>query len=153
MSGLYLISTGIWDEKDISLRGLEVARRCDILFAEFYTTRIGTTKERLEKLIGKKIKVLSRSDLEEGCDQILEKAKEKEVGILVGGDCLVSTTHSSVLLEAKKRGIPTKVIHSSSIISAVAETGLHLQKFGQFITVPFPEKISFCFCTPKGQER
>jgi len=32
------------------------------------------------------------------------------------------------------------VIHNSSIISAIAETGLHLYKFGPCVTIPFPEK-------------
>jgi diphthine synthase len=58
----------------------------------------------------------------------------------VQGDPLVATTHSSLLLEAKKQKIKTKVVHNASIISAVAETGLHLYKFGPTVTVPFPEK-------------
>ncbi|MCS7105956.1 MAG: diphthine synthase, partial [Candidatus Aenigmarchaeota archaeon] len=56
------------------------------------------------------------------------------------GDALVQTTHSSLILEAKKLGIETKVIHNASIISAIGETGLHLQKFGPYVTIPFPER-------------
>jgi len=45
-----------------------------------------------------------------------------------------------VLLEAEKRNIKTKVIHASSIYSAVAETGLQIYKFGRSTTIPFPYK-------------
>jgi len=137
---LYFISLGLSDEKDISLKGLEVARECELLFAEFYTTKLQTEKEKIEKLIGKKIEILSRKDLEENFQNILNLAKSKKVGILVGGDAFVATTHLALKLEAMKQGIKTKVVHGSSIISAVAETGLHIYKFGPCITIPFPEK-------------
>lgn len=137
---LYFISLGLSDEKDISLKGLEVARECELLFAEFYTTKLQTEKEKIEKLIGKKIEILSRKDLEENFQNILNLAKSKKVGILVGGDAFVATTHLALKLEAMKQGIKTKVVHGSSIISAVAETGLHIYKFGPCVTIPFPEK-------------
>ena len=139
-NGLYLISIGLWDEKDISLRGLELARTCDMLFAEFYTTKLNTSKERLERLIGKRIEILSRSDLEENVERLIEKAKEKRVGLLVGGDCLVATTHSTLVLMAREKNIPVKIVHSSSILSAIGESGLHLQKFGPWVTIPFLSK-------------
>jgi len=137
---LVLISIGLYDERDMSIKALETARSCDLLFAEFYTTKLNTTVEKLEELIGKPIRLLSRQELEERQETILNEAKIKKVGLLVGGDCLVATTHSSLVLEAKKQGISTHVVHSSSIISAVAETGLHLQKFGPYVTIPFLEK-------------
>lgn len=138
---LWFISIGLSDEKDMSLKALETARKCDLLFTEFYTTHLNTTKKKLEKLIGKPIRFLNREEVEEKYQNIiLEKAKDKRVGFLVGGDCLASTTHLALRLEALKQGIQTKIIHGSSIISSVAETGLHLQKFGPFRTMPFPER-------------
>lgn len=137
---LYFISLGLNDERDISIKGLEAAKKCEILFAEFYTTKLQTTKEKIEKLIGKEIKVLSRKDLEENFQDILNLAKRKKVGLLVGGDAFIATTHLALKLEAMKQGIETKVIHSSSIISAIGETGLHIYKFGPCVTIPFPEK-------------
>jgi diphthine synthase len=138
---LYFISIGICDERDISIKALDVAKSCDLLFAEFYTTKLDTIKEKLEKLIGKPIRVLSRQEVEERYQEIiLNESKTKKVGFLVGGDCFTATTHTALRLEAIKQGIQTKVIHGSSIISVVGETGLHLQKFGQFVTIPFPEK-------------
>jgi diphthine synthase len=140
---LAFISIGLNDEKDMSIKALEIAKSCDLLFAEFYTTKLNTTKEKLEKLIGKPIKILSREDLEERYQEILNEAKTKKVGLLVGGDCFIATTHLTIRLEAIKQGIETKVIHGSSIISAVAETGLHIYRFGQCITIPFPERTKY----------
>ena len=140
MGELLLISIGLYDEKDMSLRALEEARKCDKLYLEMYTTVLGTTKEKLEDLIGKEIKVVGRKELEEGCGKIVEEARRYKVGVLVGGDCLVATTHNILREEAMKKGVRVRVVHGSSILSAVAETGLHIYKFGRCVTIPLPEK-------------
>lgn len=138
---LYFISIGVGDEKDMSIKALEIARSCDLLFAELYTTKLNTTKEKLEELIGKPIRVLSREEVEEKYQEIIfSEAKEKKVGFLVGGDCFVATTHIALRQEAIKQGIKVGIIHGSSILSAVGEIGLHLNKFGPYVTIPFPER-------------
>ena len=134
---LYLIGLGLWDEKDISVKGLETARLCDVLYMEEYTSRLGVEKTKIETLIGKKIEFLSREQVEQS-DTIIKDAKEKDIGFLVGGDPLTATTHTDFLLQAKKKGIDTKVIHSSSIFTAIAESGLFMYKFGKSCSVPFP---------------
>ncbi len=136
---LYLIGLGLYDEKDISVKGLEIAKNCDILYMEEYTSKLGVEKKKIEELIGKKIKILSRKEVEQS-DILLKDAKEKEVGFLVGGDPLTATTHSEFLIEAKKKGIETKVIHSSSIYTSVCESGLFIYKFGKSCSIPFPTK-------------
>ena len=138
---LYFISIGLWDERDMSLRALEVARSCDFLFLELYTQPMNTTKEKLEKLIGKRISKLSRKDLEENYEQLLDLARTKRVGLLVGGDAFCATTHAMLRVEATKRGVETRVIHGSSVFSAVAECGLHMYKFGATATLPLPERV------------
>ena len=138
---LYLISLGLSDEKDMSLRALETAKSCDKLYVEFYTTSMNTDVNRLEKLVGKPVIELKRPDLEENAETILKEAKSKDVGILIGGDALVATTHISLLLEAKKNGVKAQVIHGSSIYSAVGETGLQIYKFGKTTTLALPEEI------------
>jgi len=138
---LYFISLGLYDEKDISLKSLETARNCDVIFAEFYTQKMDIDKEKLEELIGKKITILTRKQIEENPEIILEPSKSKKVGFMVGGDAFIATTHNSLRIEAMKQGINTKVIHGSSIVSAVGETGLHIYRFGAISTVPFPEKV------------
>ncbi|MEM5882759.1 MAG: diphthine synthase [Candidatus Aenigmatarchaeota archaeon] len=137
---LILAGLGLYDEKDLSLREIEEAKTSDKIFIELYTSKWHGSLEQLEKILGKKVEVLSRKDLEENSEKILEIAKDKKVILFVQGDALAQTTHSSLLLEARKLNIQTKVIHNASIISAIGETGLHLQKFGPYVTIPFPER-------------
>lgn len=137
---LSLISTGLADEKDLSLRALEEAKRCDALYAELYTMKLAATLANLSELTGRPITLLHRGDLEERSSNLIEEAKSRRVGVLVGGDCLSATTHIALVLEAKASGVETRIIHGSSIFSAVAETGLSIYKFGRTVTMPFPEK-------------
>jgi diphthine synthase len=137
---LYLIGLGIWDEKDISLKGIESCKKAKEVYAELYTAKWGGNLKALEKIIGKKIRTLQRKDLEEKSFQLVEKAKYKDVAVLFPGDPLSATTHLSLVSEAKESGIPVKVIHSSSIFTAVAECGLSLYNFGKTVSIPAPQK-------------
>jgi len=137
---LTLIGLGLNDEKDLTLKGMEAAKNADKVFAEFYTSFWNGNKENLEKIIGKKIAELQRKDLEENSEKFLEQAKKSNIVLLVQGDPLVATTHETLIIEAKKMRIETKIIHNSSIFSAICETGLHIYKFGPSVTIPFPEK-------------
>ncbi|MDK2870233.1 MAG: diphthine synthase [Pyrococcus sp.] len=138
---LYFIGLGLYDEKDITLKGLEIARKCDKVYAEFYTSLMaGTTLEKIEELIGKKIIVLNREDVEMNFEKIvLPEAKEKDVAFLTAGDPMVATTHAELRIRAKRMGVESYVIHAPSIYSAVAITGLHIYKFGKSATVAYPE--------------
>lgn len=139
---LSLVGLGLWDEEDISLKGLERAKNADRVYIELYTSKwYGNIKE-FERMIKKEIKILNREDLEEKSSEFLEGVKGKKVVLLVPGDPLIATTHSSLLTDAKKKGIKTEIIHNASIYSAIAETGLHIYRFGVTITIPFPEKTS-----------
>jgi diphthine synthase len=137
---LTLISIGLTDEDDLSQRALKEARRCDVLYAELYTMILDTDTERLTHAIGNPVKPLTRSQMEENSDALIEEAKQTKVGILIGGDALTATTHLPLLLDAAKKGIKTTIIHGSSILTAIAETGLSLYKFGRTVTLPLPEK-------------
>ncbi|NJE49198.1 diphthine synthase [Thermococcus sp. 9N3] len=142
---LYFIGLGLYDEKDITLKGLETARKCEKVFAEFYTSLLaGTTIDKVEELIGKPIVRLSREDVELNFEKIvLPEAKEKDVAFLTAGDPMVATTHSDLRIRAKKAGVESYVIHAPSIYSAVAVTGLQIYKFGKSTTVAYPEKNWF----------
>lgn len=133
---LYIISLGLSDEKDISLKGLEAARGCEKIYAEFYTIKMRTSIEKLEKLFGKKVFELQRQDLEEKSSTLIRQAKEKDIALLVGGDALSATTHASLILECRQKNIPCQIIHGSSIFTAIAECGLSLYKFGETVTLP-----------------
>ena len=56
---------------------------------------------------------------------------------------MAATTHIDLVLRAEKLGINVKIIHSSSIFSAVGETGIQLYKFGKTTSIVFPEKNYF----------
>jgi diphthine synthase len=137
---LTLIGLGLWDESDITLKGLEEAKKADKIYVELYTSKWHGDLKNLEKLVGKDVAQLSRKDLEENSEKIISEARQLDIVILVQGDPMVATTHTSLIQEAHKQGIKTKIIHNASIISAVAETGLHIYKFGPSVTIPFPEK-------------
>ena len=103
---LYLVGLGIWDYKDISLRGLEILKSSDYVFCEFYTTQKKYRLGKLEEIIGKKIKILNREKTEN--EVFLDIAKKHIVSLLVPGDPLVATTHSQIIIDAKEKGIKTK---------------------------------------------
>lgn len=136
---LTFIGLGLYDEKDISVKGLEAVRRADRVYAEFYTSRLmGTTAERLEESYGRKIHLLSREEVE-GEPDWMEQAREEDVAFLAGGDAMVSTTHLDLRLRAARMGIKTRVIHCSSIVTAISGLcGLQNYRFGRSTTIPFP---------------
>lgn len=142
---VYFIGLGLYDEGDITLKGLETARKCELVFAEFYTSLLaGTDIKKIEKLIGKPIRRLSREEVELHFEEIvLSEAREKDVAFLTAGDPMVATTHSDLRIRARELGIESYVIHAPSIYSAIAITGLHIYKFGKSTTVAYPEKNWF----------
>lgn len=135
---LYLIGLGLWDENDLSLRALAAMKNCDDIYVEFYTNKWLGDMDKLEEIIGKKVKLLKRTQVES--EFPTDEAKAKDVALLVPGDPLVATTHIQLMIDAKNKNVETKVIHSSSIYTAVAETGLQLYKFGRTTTLAFIEK-------------
>lgn len=136
---LYFIGLGLSDEKDISLKGLEIVRKCSKIFLENYTSKLLVDKSRLEKLYGKKITLADRELVEKKSDTILIPAKNSDIAFLVIGDILSATTHMDLWLRAKKSDIKTHLIHNASILTAVAVTGLQLYKFGKTTSIPFPD--------------
>jgi len=141
---LIFVGLGLYDEDDISLKGLNEIRNCDKVFAEFYTSRlVGLDKNSFEKKLGKTIAILSREETENG-NKILEYASKEKVVFLTCGDPMIATTHVDLRLRAMKKGINTKIVHSGSIITAVPGLlGLQNYKFGRTTTLAFPEKDYF----------
>ena len=136
----YLVGLGLFDEKDISLKGLECLKNVDKIYAEFFTSRLfGSSFDKIEELVGKEIEVLVRNEVEEE-HKFIEEAKDLDVALITGGDPLIATTHSDFLVQCAKMGIEYEVIHGSSILSsAPAISGLQGYKFGKVTTIPFPD--------------
>jgi len=135
---LFLIGTGI--SFDLTLEGLEAIRRCDEAYLETYTNPVSAeTLSMLEKLAGKAIIRLGRDKVESPF--LVEKAKTKDICILASGDPLTATTHITLVLEAREKDIPVKVIHNSSIHSvAPARAGLQMYRFGKTATLVNPRE-------------
>ena len=134
---------GLYDERDMSLRGLEEIKEADAVFVELYTSLMpGLSIQKLEELVGKRVSVVSRRTLEEEDGQLI--LREAEVGktvLLVPGDPLIATTHLDLRIRAERRGIKTRIVHGASIVSAVIGlSGLQNYKYGRSVTIPFPEK-------------
>ncbi len=139
----YLIGIGLNDEKDISVRGLEIIRKCNIIYIDNYTSVLNVKIKDLEKFYGKKVIEANRKLIEEDYVEILNAAKEKDVALLVVGDAMAATTHIDLMIEAKKRGIKTVIINNASIITAVGIVGLQLYKYGKITSIPFHESTTY----------
>jgi len=135
---LYFIGIGLNDEKDISVKGLELVKKTDVVYLETYTSKINCDVSHLERLYGKKIRLADRKKVEMDVEKtILEEAKTKQVAFLVVGDIFSATTHMDLYLRAKNLGIETKIVHNASVLTAIGITGLQLYKFGKIASIPF----------------
>lgn len=138
---LFLIGLGLGDAKDITLKGLEAVRQVDKVYLESYTSVLWSSLAELEEVIGKKIELADREMVEQKAEQtILQAAQDGDAALLVLGDPLVATTHTDLVLRARKANIPVHVIHNASIVSAIGATGLQVYKFGKTASIPFAEK-------------
>jgi diphthine synthase len=139
---LVFVGLGLYDEKDLSLRAVEEVKTADKVFAEIYTSLMPALEmRRLEKLLGKRVTVMPRKNLEEERgQQMLQEAKKAKVAFLVPGDPMIATTHVDLRIRANKMGVRTRIVHGPSVVSAVMGlTGLQNYKFGRSVTVPFAE--------------
>lgn len=137
---LYLVGLGLGGG-DVSLNAIEAIKRCDAVYCETYTSRWDRDLTKLEKLTGKKLEILPREKVES--DFLISESKKKAVALLVNGDPLTATTHMQLAMDAKENNVKYEVIHSSSIYTAVAETGLQLYKFGRSTTLAMPQPNFF----------
>ncbi len=138
---LYIIGIGLSDEKDITIKGLEAVKRCSHAYLETYTSVLQCSTKDLERFYGKKIIPADRNLVENKADDIIDRAKDNDVALLVAGDPMSATTHVDIMLRAKEKGIDVRVIHNASVLTAVGITGLQLYKFGRTTSIPFPDNV------------
>jgi len=131
---LYLIGLGI-NKENITLGALEATKECDELYLEGYTS-VGLSRNELEKIFSKKIKEADRNFVE---SFDVNKARNKNIGILVYGDIFSATTHVSLMLDCKKNNIDIKLVNGVSILTLIGNLGLSLYNFGKVISVSFQE--------------
>ena len=136
---LAFVGLGLYDRKDISVRGLELVREADFVFLESYTSILGgADASDLEAWYGRGVRTVTREMIEVDPDEILALAEESRVVLLTGGDPMVSTTHTDLRMRACRRNIETVIIHGSSISTAVCGlSGLQNYRFGKSCSLPF----------------
>lgn len=136
---LYLVGLGLGDVKDITVKGLEIVRKCERVYLEAYTSILTNGgKAALEQFYGRFDLIEADRDLvETAADKILENADVIDVAFLVVGDPFGATTHTDLVLRAKESNIPTKSIHNASIMNAIGCCGLQLYNFGETVSIPF----------------
>ncbi|KAI0941452.1 diphthine synthase, variant 5 [Taiwanofungus camphoratus] len=133
----YLIGLGLCDERDITVRGLEIVKGSSRVYLEAYTSILMVQKDRLEAFYGKELIFADRDMVETESDEILRDADKDDVSLLVVGDPYGATTHTDIILRARSLRIPTRVIHNASIMNAVGACGLQLYNFGQTVSLVF----------------
>ncbi|XP_077500619.1 diphthine methyl ester synthase isoform X1 [Amblyomma americanum] len=132
---LYLVGLGLGDVRDITIKGLEIVRRCSKVYLESYTSVLSVGQAQLEEFYGKQLILADRELVEQGCAAVLEAAKEEDVAFLVVGDPLGATTHSDLMLRAHEQGVQTSIIYNASILTAVGCCGLQLYSFGETVSI------------------
>ncbi|EAA65197.1 hypothetical protein AN0720.2 [Aspergillus nidulans FGSC A4] len=153
---LYLVGLGLADERDITVRGLEVVKKAERVYLEAYTAILLVDKAKLEAFYGRPVIEADRELVETGSDDILANADKVDVAFLVVGDpfgyafyildmvfdinsirAFRATTHTDLVLRARELGIESKVIPNASIMSGIGCTGLQLYNFGQTVSMVF----------------
>lgn len=130
---LYLIG---WGAQDFTMKGMHLAKSCPHVFVESYTGKVDSAV--LQEQVGRAIQPVSREDVEQRAEQLLEQAKKEDVAIIITGDPLVATTHTDLLLRARRENVATTIIPNTSILTLVALSGLQLYKFGKTASIPRP---------------
>ncbi|KAJ4992195.1 diphthine synthase [Stagonosporopsis vannaccii] len=134
---LYLVGLGLADEKDITVRGLEIVKKAERVYLEAYTAVLLVEKEALESFYGRSVIIADREMVESSSDDILADADKVDVAFLVVGDPFGATTHTDLVLRARELSIPTRSVPNASILTSIGTTGLQLYNFGQTVSMVF----------------
>jgi diphthine synthase len=130
---LYLIGLGL-NEKGMSKEGFLAIKECKRIYLESYTVNFPYSTSDLEKELGTEITELGREDVES--EKLINEAKKMDICLLVYGCPLFATTHLTLLTDAEKEKVKTKIIYGASVFDAVAASGLELYKFGKITSMP-----------------
>ncbi|XP_053986608.1 diphthine methyl ester synthase [Hylaeus volcanicus] len=134
---LHVIGLGLGDATDVTVKGLEIIRKCDRVYLESYTSILPVKLDDLEQFYGRPIFEADRELVESNADEILPKNEKETVAFLVIGDPFGATTHSDLVLRAREKNIEVKVIHNASILTAIGCCGLQLYHFGETVSIPY----------------
>ncbi|TVU47019.1 hypothetical protein EJB05_06595, partial [Eragrostis curvula] len=157
---LYVVCLGLGDERGVTVRGLDAVRRCARVYMEFYASLLALGADDPPS----RLAMQPRKSLLRPCAQtssrsrkcsarscrsrtpcrflfVQEKLYGKEITVanspLFSDERFRKTTHTDLVIRAKKMGIEVKVIDSASVVNAVGVCGLQLHRYGEAITIPF----------------
>ncbi|XP_063991674.1 diphthine methyl ester synthase [Diachasmimorpha longicaudata] len=133
----YVIGLGLGDARDVTVKGLEIIKKCERVYLESYTSMLTVGVDALEEFYGRGVIVADRELVETGADDILKDAGTVDIAFLVIGDPFGATTHTDLVLRAKEKGINVQIVHNASIMNAVGCCGLQLYSFGETISIPY----------------
>eukprot|EP00041_Stephanoeca_diplocostata_P015093 m.286056 g.286056 ORF g.286056 m.286056 type:complete len:284 (-) comp19920_c0_seq9:2763-3614(-) len=133
----YMIGLGLGTEHDITVKGLEIVKRCSKVLLEAYTAILMVDHTKLSEFYGVEVTIADRELIEQGADSFLNKAKDDDVALLVVGDPFGATTHTDLFTRCREQGIPVEVVHNASIMNAVGCCGLQLYNFGRTVSIVF----------------
>jgi len=140
MGELWFIGAGLGDERDLTLRGMEVLRSCSAVYAEEYTALLAPgSLDRLAAAVGRPIHRLDRGAVEAGAEILEALRTNPRVGFLVTGDPFVATTHVALRVEIETAGHRWRYLPNASVGTAAAGLlGLQSYRFGRTVSMPFP---------------
>ncbi len=122
----------------ISTEAKEILQKCDEIYLEGYTVNFPYKFEELKNALQADFQILDREEVEN--EKLMNLSKKKEITLLVYGDTLSATTHTQLILSCRKQKIPYRIYHNASIMTAIAQTGLQLYKFGKTPSMPYWKK-------------
>ncbi len=137
----YLIGIGL-KPGHLTLEARQAIEKCVKVFLDTYTSAYSQgSVEKLKELLAKPVTELDRKGVEEGFSFVLKEAKNsgESIALLVFGNALSATTHVQLLLDAKKQGVPFKVIAGISIYNFLGAAGLDCYRFGRTCTIVAPK--------------
>ncbi|TGZ67484.1 hypothetical protein CRM22_004763 [Opisthorchis felineus] len=137
---LTFVGAGLASLDDLTCNGLKAIKQANFLYLDAYTSLMPGFAEELKELTGKDVKPADRELVEE-TDEIIEKAKNHDVVFIVIGDPLSATTHTDLILRAVDSHVQFKIIHNTSIMTAVGCCGLQLYNFGATVSIPFWDEL------------
>jgi diphthine synthase len=127
---------GLGYSVDPTSKGLKTIAKAKEIYLDSYTSPVSRDlKALVEREIGREVKLAERKFIEEG--GLVKEAMKTDVALLVVGDPFFATTHVSMMIEAREKGIETEVISNASIFDAVGRTGLSPYKFGRTVTLSY----------------
>ncbi len=139
---LYIVGGGISAEY-LTLKALRIIMNADKVYVDTYTSIAPGLDDALIARLNPSAEVVkaTRNTLEERSNKIIEEAKEHNIVVVVPGDPHLATTHISLVVEARRRGVEAHIIPGvSGLYAVIDECGLQVYRFGKIVTLVYPEE-------------